>query len=126
MSDISGLGEFFCHACTLPDNVEELRRKYFNLSPFERRRLKEVRAILDRVLTADPPLCAGYVEAVAAREARGFYEGQEEWRRAVLRGCVEYIVAVETGEAPYREGGELPPELGEFIARELNPPADSL
>lgn len=71
---------------------------------------------------AEPPLCAGYVEAVAAREANGFYEEQEEWHRAVLRGCVEYIVAVETGEVPYREGDELPPELGEFIAREIDAP----
>jgi hypothetical protein len=50
MSDISGLGEFFCHACTLPGNVEELRRKYFALSKFERLTLKQVRRALDKVL----------------------------------------------------------------------------
>lgn len=100
---VEALEPFFCH--------EQVQEAVNNGLPYSQ-----------AIEQVEMPLCSGWCEAVATRNDSGFYESQEEWRRAVLRGCLEYIVQVEDGFDP----GEtlFPPALFDAVQKELARVAD--
>ena len=95
---VEALEPFFCH-----DEVQEAVK---NGLPYS-----------EAIKRIDMPLCSGWREAVATRNESGFYSKQEPWRRAVLRGCLEYVVTVEDGLDPSET--MFPQELFGAVQKEL-------